>query len=245
MYGGFNQAWSFFLKGGPLAWPILACSLIALAVIIERWWVYRRAVISAAGWQSSFFSKLSGGDLEGARTKLPARRSPSARVLEALLERVRSNHFSRSDLEKTANHLGSREVRELERHLPTLSTIGNIAPLLGLTGTVLGMVKAFMSIESMGGKVNASVLAGGIWEALLTTLFGLAVAIPAVIAHNILSARVQRLAGEIQDQAVEFIETVGQMQEKDDAFVQEDEPELKSAKEREPEFSDVKGGRHG
>jgi biopolymer transport protein ExbB len=210
---GMAKAWVFFQKGGPLAWPILACSLIALAVIIERWWVYRKAIISPGGWQGKFFSKLEAGELDGAKDELPVSRSPAARVLDVLLARVRTGKFSRSSLEKIANHLGSQEVRELERHLPTISTIGNIAPLLGLTGTVLGMVKAFMKIEGMGGKVNASVLAGGIWEALLTTLFGLAVAIPAVIAHNILSARVHRIAGEIQDEAVEFIETVESLKE--------------------------------
>ncbi len=241
---GLSKACLFFQKGGPLAWPILACSLIALAVIIERWWVYRKAIISANGWQGNFFSCLEKGELEGAGDELPVSRSPAARVLKALLDRVRTGGYSRSNLEKIANHLGAQEVRELERYLPTLSTIGNIAPLLGLTGTVLGMVKAFMKIEGMGGKVNASVLAGGIWEALLTTLFGLAVAIPAVVAYNILSARVHRIAGEIQDESVEFIETMDGLQEGEDSGSGA-EKHLEPASVQSTEDREAEGGGHG
>lgn len=218
MNSGLERAWDFFEKGGVLAWPILACSLIALTVIIERWWTYKKAAQAGDGWFSTLLEHLERADFNGAAELLANTSHPSARLLSLLMEKINaSKKFSRASLEKTASHYGSREVRELERHLPTLSTIGNIAPLLGLTGTVLGMVKAFMTIEALDGKVNASVLAGGIWEALLTTLFGLAVAIPAVIAHNYLAAKVHAIAAEITDHAVIFLDAVEEAVNEDGA----------------------------
>jgi biopolymer transport protein ExbB len=89
-----------------------------------------------------------------------------------------------------------------------LATLGNIAPLLGLLGTVIGMIKAFMVIQEMGGKVNASVLAGGIWEAMLTTAVGLAVALPAMLAHGYLSAQVDRYEARLQQGAVTFLKSL-------------------------------------
>jgi biopolymer transport protein ExbB len=210
-----DKAWQFFDKGGVLAWPILACSLIALAVIIERWLTYRRVARSGEAWFSEAMGSIGRGDFEGAAKSLSNTSHPSARVLSPLLEKFRSaGRFSRNSLDKLASHYGTQEVRELERYLPTLSTIGNVAPLLGLMGTVLGMVQAFIQIEAMQGKVNASVLAGGIWEALLTTLYGLGVAIPTLIAHNYLSARVGRIAGEIQDHAVSFVDALEEAHER-------------------------------
>jgi biopolymer transport protein ExbB len=207
LISGLITAYDYFEKGGILSWPILACSLVAAAAIIERVWVYRAAFRSDVEWMDGFMAKVGKGNLPAAAAIISGVDSPSARVLRPMLERVISTgRCTRSTLEKIANHYGNQEVRELERRLPTLATIGNVAPLLGLMGTVMGMVKAFMQIQAMGGKVNASVLAGGIWEALLTTLFGLAVAIPAVIAHNYLSARVSGFAGRIQDQAMELME---------------------------------------
>jgi biopolymer transport protein ExbB len=90
-----------------------------------------------------------------------------------------------------------------------LATIGSIAPLLGLLGTVLGMIKAFMVIQQMGGKVNAAVLAGGIWEAMLTTALGLTVALPTMVAHSYLAARVDKYEAQLQDGTVSFIKAIG------------------------------------
>jgi biopolymer transport protein ExbB len=105
-------------------------------------------------------------------------------------------------------HAGDEEIRGLSRYLTALATIGNIAPLLGLLGTVLGMIKAFMVIQQMGGKVNASVLAGGIWEAMLTTALGLAVALPTMVAHSYLVSRVDRYEAQLQDGSVALLKTL-------------------------------------
>ena len=89
----------------------------------------------------------------------------------------------------------------LERYLPSLHLISNVSPLLGLFGTVTGMIKAFQAIQNLGGKVNASVLAGGIWEAMLTTALGLGVAIPAMVAHNYLQGKVHKVVSEIKEES--------------------------------------------
>ena len=112
-------------------------------------------------------------------------------------------------METVLVHATDEEVRGLSRYLQALATIGNIAPLLGLLGTVLGMIKAFMVIQQMGGKVNAAVLAGGIWEAMLTTALGLAVALPTIVAHSYLVARVDKYEAQLQDGTVSFIKALG------------------------------------
>jgi len=202
-------ALDFAAKGGRLVYPLVLFSIIAAAVIIERWWTYRRIDRVGEGWFAPLMDLVSALDFEGAKKLLAGIDHPSARVLSVLTEKISgSGRSQRVTLEKLANHYGSMEVRKLERYLPTLNTIGNVSPLLGLMGTVLGMVKAFMKIEALEGKVNAAVLAGGIWEALLTTLFGLGVAIPAVIAHSYFTARVERVSAEVQDRAVSFVDLV-------------------------------------
>jgi biopolymer transport protein ExbB len=115
----------------------------------------------------------------------------------------------RETLETVVVHSTDEEVRELSRYVQVLATIGNIAPLLGLLGTVLGMIKAFMVIQQMGGKVNAAVLAGGIWEAMLTTALGLTVALPTMVAHSYLVARVDKYEAQLQDGTVTFIKAIG------------------------------------
>jgi len=116
--------------------------------------------------------------------------SPMGRVLTQAIE---VKDHDRETLETVIVHATDEEVRGLSKYLQALATIGNIAPLLGLLGTVIGMIKAFMVIQQMGGKVNASVLAGGIWEAMLTTALGLSVALPTIVAHSYLISRVDKI----------------------------------------------------
>jgi biopolymer transport protein ExbB len=111
-------------------------------------------------------------------------------------------------LEAVIVHSTDEEVRELSRYLQALATIGSMAPLLGLLGTVLGMIKAFMVIQQMGGKVNAAVLAGGIWEAMLTTALGLAVALPTMVAHSYLVSRVDKYEAQLKDGTIKFIKAL-------------------------------------
>ena len=131
--------------------------------------------------------------------------SPMGRILSQALE-VKDQ--DRETLETVIVHATEEEIRGLSRYLQALATIANIAPLLGLLGTVMGMIKAFMVIQQMGGKVNAAVLAGGIWEAMLTTALGLSVALPTMIAHSYLVAQVDRYEARLQTGAVTFLKTL-------------------------------------
>lgn len=159
-----------FLKGGPLMWPILACSVTALTVILHKTWQYYRIMDQLT---------LS---LREVRKKQPEAMAP---LLAALTKGIG---------EKEIGLIGTRQVRRLERGLGTLSLVSVISPLLGLTGTVLGMIRSFQAIADAGSRVEPSLLAGGIWQALITTAAGLLVAIAAHVAFHYLDGRMGEIA---------------------------------------------------
>ncbi len=189
-------------KGGVLVIPILLCSVLALAIFLERMIRFARLRSRGSGLAEKAIELLGKGRPDDARKVVEESDSPMGRVLSRALD-VRDQ--DRETVETVLAHSTEEEVRDLSSYLQALATIGNIAPLLGLLGTVMGMIKAFMVIQEMGGKVNAVVLAGGIWEAMLTTALGLAVALPTMVAHSYLLARVERYEARLQDGAVTFI----------------------------------------
>jgi len=183
-------------------WPILMCSVLALAIFLERLVRFSRMRSRGAGLSEKVIRLLRSGDIKAAEEKAISSNSSMGRVLA---QAIRFKDRDRETLETVVMHAAEEEVRNMSSYLQALATIGNIAPLLGLLGTVTGMIKAFMVIQQMGGKVNAAVLAGGIWEAMLTTAFGLAVALPTVVAHSYLLARVDKYETKLNDGAVKFI----------------------------------------
>lgn len=196
------------LKGGILIWPILLCSLVAMTIFFERFFRYRAAARVHPQLIESIYRLVSRGKMAEARAKLLTRESENAQAPPAeriVREALTVDPADRETLELVLSHSVNRELKLLERHLGTLATLGNIAPLLGLLGTVFGMIKAFMAVAELGGRVNATVLAGGIWEAMLTTAYGLLVAIPIVIAHNYLESRVAELQAMHEETAVYLV----------------------------------------
>jgi biopolymer transport protein ExbB len=159
-----------FLKGGLLMWPILACSVAAMALILYKVWQYRHILVQL------------GNPPQKVREERPPVMVP---LLDAL---------DRNLGEKEIGLIGTRLVRRLESGLGTLSLISVISPLLGLTGTVLGMIRAFQTIAEVGNRVDSSLLAGGIWMALITTASGLLVAIMAHVAFHYLDGRMSEIA---------------------------------------------------
>ncbi|MCB1071292.1 MAG: MotA/TolQ/ExbB proton channel family protein [Kiritimatiellae bacterium] len=166
-------------RGGWVMSPILLCSLLVVAISLER-------LLVLGLWEWGFTARvrrvrarlLSGTPVDWEVRALP----PS---LRPVMLAVRENWSrSRARLEEAMLFAAHGVKRRLEAHLTTLSVISQVAPLLGLLGTVLGMVRAFLAVQQGGGEVNPSALAGGIWEALLTTVFGLVVAIPAYLAWH-------------------------------------------------------------
>ncbi len=196
---------AFLSKGGLLVIPILLCSVLALTIFLER--IIRFAMMRSrgAGLAEKVARILSDEDEDAALKIAENSNSPMGRVLQ---HAIGVKHMEREMLETVIINATDEEVRNLSTHLQTLATIGNIAPLLGLLGTVIGMIKAFMVIQQMGGKVNAAVLAGGIWEAMLTTALGLAVALPTMVAYSYLVARVEKYEAHLQDGSVTFMKAV-------------------------------------
>lgn len=195
-----------FAKGGVLVVPIIFCSVLALAIFVERF--IRFAILRKRGLNvdERVARNLAENDAQSALRAATDSRSPMGRILAQAIDVMGQD---RETLETVLVHAIEEEVRELSRYLQALATIANIAPLLGLLGTVIGMIKAFMVIQQMGGKVNAAVLAGGIWEAMLTTALGLAVALPTMVAHSYLTGQVDRYEARLQAGTVRFVKTLG------------------------------------
>jgi biopolymer transport protein ExbB len=175
-----------------------------MAIIVERLWAYREGKVLPRNlvgqiWQLHRQDGLTAANIASVRAG-----SPLGRVLAAAL--VNRTH-SREVMKEALEEEGRQVVHDLERYLNTLGTIAAIAPLLGLLGTVIGMIKVFTAITSAG-VGNPAVLAGGISEALITTAAGLSVAIPALIFHRYLSGKVDRLVVAMEAQALKMIEVM-------------------------------------
>lgn len=192
-------------KGGVLLIPIFACSVIALALFLERLIRLKQAKLKDSTLLEQVYNAVVKGDLAAARALTAREESAVSRVLAEGLS-VCCN--DRETMETVLSHAIEHETRGLSRYFGSLALIGNVTPLLGLLGTVIGMIKAFMAIERLGGKVNASVLAGGIWEAMLTTAVGLSVAIPVIMAYSYLNGRVDLLQAEMEEAAIILLKAV-------------------------------------
>lgn len=195
----------FLAKGGVLVIPILLCSVFTVAIFLERLITFARMRSRGEGLAEKTAALIKKGRSEQARKNARESNSPMGRILAAAIDAKDSD---REVLETVMVNATEEEVRNLSSYTQALATIGNIAPLLGLLGTVVGMIKAFMVIQEMGGKVNAAVLAGGIWEAMLTTALGLAVALPTMVMHSYLIARVERYEARLQKGTVTFMKTI-------------------------------------
>jgi len=194
---------SFLAKGGILVIPILFCSIIALTIVLERLYRFRKLRIKNPDLIIMVKKALNEKGVDEALFIVENSKNPLGRILK---EGIKKYQAGKKEMERAMTFAAEKEIRELEKYLPALSTIGDVAPLLGLLGTVTGMIKAFMVIERLGGKVNASVLAGGIWEAMLTTALGLSVAIPTIVAHNYLVSKLRNFTADLQEKLNEFLE---------------------------------------
>jgi len=200
-----NDLIAFISKGGILVIPILLCSVIALAIFVERLIRFTLMKSRGAGLAEKVAALLKEGNEQKALDLAQNSKSPMGRVL---VQAMAVKDMDREMLETVIINATDEEVRNLSSYVQALATIGNIAPILGLLGTVIGMIKAFMVIQQMGGKVNAAVLAGGIWEAMLTTALGLAVALPTMVAHSYLISRIDRYEARLQSGSVSFLKGI-------------------------------------
>lgn len=183
-----------FLKGGPLMWPILLCSLVGLTVFVERLLAYRVERVFPVRTAEAILDLVRRGEYAAAESLVKQHRSPLAAVVQAFLE---TRSLGRSAAKERMEEVGNVEVGMLNRYVGALSAVVTVSPLLGLLGTVTGMVQVFQSVATVDNP-KISQLAGGIWEALLTTVAGLAVAIPAYLAFRFLESRLDRMTDALQ-----------------------------------------------
>ncbi len=197
--------WQFILKGGPLMWVIILCSVIAFAIFIERLWNLRRAKINTDKFVETIIGRIKSNKIMEAIDKCNTTPGPIAHIMKTgLLKHDRTRQEIRESIEDAGVH----EVPRLEKNLGVLATIAHITPLLGLLGTVTGMVKAFQVIEQKAVSmvpINPGDLAGGIWESLITTVAGLSVAIPTYVAYNYLVSKVDGFVLDMEKSATELV----------------------------------------
>ena len=197
-------------SGGYLMAPIIICAIIAMGIILERFWTLRQKRVIPEDLTSKVWSWVKQDQLDQKQIQTLYQGSPLGQIPAAgLINRHRERTVLKDAIEDTGRHV----VHELERYLETLGTVAAITPLLGLLGTVIGMVKVFTAITTHG-VGNPTVLAGGIAEALITTAAGLTVAIPALIGYRYYRTRVDTLVVNMEKEAIKLVEALQRRKEK-------------------------------
>lgn len=190
--------------GGMVMFPLLLCSVLALAIIIERFWTLRASRLAPKALVNDLWGWIKRKELDSKKLRELKDAAPIGRVLAAgLVNAKHGREVMKESIQEEASHV----VHEMERFLTALGTVAVIAPLLGLLGTVIGMIKVFAQLQ-LEGAGNAAALAGGISEALITTAAGLTVAIPALIFHRYFLRRVDEIVVEMEQDALRLVEVV-------------------------------------
>lgn len=192
-------------KGGLLMIPIYLTSIVAVFIVVERWLALRKVQINTRTFVLQVRNLLLRNQVNEAIALCRKTAGPIAKLTRVGIENASRPRMEIKDAIETA---GKSEIFTLEKNLGTLATMASIAPMLGFFGTVTGMIRAFMEIQSRGGNVDSSVLAGGIWEALVTTAAGLAVGILALIFYNWVQGKVEKIVFEMQEVSTELLDTI-------------------------------------
>lgn len=199
-----------FLDGGEFMWPILVLLIIGLAFVIERFWTLTRASVNTRKFLSRIMVSLEEGGVKAATEECEKTPGPVASIFHAGLSRANKGV---TYVEKAITTAGSLEMAFLERGMVVLGTVIVLAPMLGFTGTVWGMVGAFDSIKKAN-DISPAIVAGGISQALLTTLFGLIVAMIIQVFNNYFSSRIDKLIIDMEESSVELIEALADLEDK-------------------------------
>lgn len=201
---GTPSVFELATKGGIMMIPIVLCSLVVVAVVLERLAVLRLPRVVPPGFEKKLHAAMQAGGPSDAKEVCKKSNSPAARVIAAGLDKLGHAH---EIVEKHLTAQGEHELFLLRKRLRMLTVIAAIAPLLGLTGTIFGMIRAFQTVAMSGESLGkAELLAGGIYEAMITTAAGLLVAIPTIIFYHWLTSRVDIIARELDRVAVDFVE---------------------------------------
>ena len=200
------------LDGGPIMLPLLILSIVAITVIIDRIRVFRLAQADTSSLRETIITQLEEGQVEDAIRECEEHKGPVAAVLmvglvkyRKLMKRGRSLTEIEANVNKTMADYAPHVIEALEKRMNLLAMIGMVSPLLGMTGTVTGMIASFGTMSS---GLDAGAVSVGISEALVTTAAGLIVAIPAVVAHNIFGKKVDRFILDIEESATDLIDYI-------------------------------------
>ena len=196
--------WEIIKSGGPIMIPLGICSILSLSIIIERLINLREGKVLKQHEIMDIFLLIQKGDIKNSQLSLMKSRTYFSEILKAVLENY---HLRGVELRELVTDAGRQVTRKLESYLEILSTIASISPLLGLLGTVTGMIKVFAVIQSIG-VGQAEALSGGIAEALITTATGLTIAIPTLVMYNYFMKVVDSMTGEMEKHASHLIRIV-------------------------------------
>lgn len=199
----------FLQKGGPLMWLLLLCSVVAVAIFLERAFFLHRASVRVGELLRGLSNLLALGNVAEAAQECAATPGPAARVMRAVLLKPGA---PRAELRDIAQDAGQLEVPKLERNLGTLVAIIYVAPLIGLLGTVIGLIDAFTAISAAGGYATATQIGAGVYQSLLTTAAGIAVCIPTLLAYQFLSTRVNRIVHDMERAGIEIVNLLSDLQ---------------------------------
>ncbi len=195
--------WSLMLKGGIVMIPLLVLSIVAIYIFIERYFAISRASGEEVNFMNNIRDFIHNGRIDSAKSLCRNNQSPIARMIAKGIVRIGR---PLTDINAAIENVGKLEIAQLEKNIAVLATVAGAAPMLGFLGTVIGMVRAFYNMSMAGPNIDISLLAGGIYEAMITTITGLTVGIIAYICYNILVARIEKVVFMLEARATEFMD---------------------------------------
>ncbi len=199
--------WELFTKGGWLMYPLLLLGGVTIYIFAERYIAIQRASKIDKDFMNRIRDYIHQGKVAAAVELCQSNDTPIARMIEKGIGRIGR---PMNDVQSAVENVANLEVSKLEENLPALATIAGGAPMIGFLGTVLGMVKTFMDMAAMGGTVDMSILAGGMYIAMVTTVMGLVVGIPAFFGYNYLVARIEKLVFRMESNSIAFLDILSQ-----------------------------------
>ena len=202
----------FIVKGGPVMVPIIAASILGLAIIMEKLWTFFSIRLDGERFTEEILRLIRAGHFKEALAlcaKHP--HSPLAITLKAGIER---RDLTTHELERHLERTGNIQVKSLERYIGGLISVVGIEPLLGFLGTITGLIRAFMAWERAGSSVTVSMLAAGMYEAMITTAAGLIIAVPYYLVCNFIISRIKYVSYELSDSSMQLVEVLGEARKK-------------------------------
>ncbi len=194
-----------FFKGGPIMWILALLSVYGLGIILFKIYQIWLSNLFERKYIDATLTEVKQGKLDEALAVLAPIRGPIARIMRTCIEQVKDRSVTQPAKEAEISRVGSGDVRYLEAHLRALEMISNVGPILGLLATEIGMIRAFSSLEKAGTRVDPSMLAGGIWEALIGTVAGLMVAVPALMAYYFFDSIIERTRATMKDVCIQIM----------------------------------------